>query len=130
MAAASFRCATRGPGIAPEHIPRLTERFYRVDRSRSRETGGTGLGLAIVKHVVQRHGAELADRQHARPGLDLRDPVSGEPAARRAQLAGRYDRTARHRITGRMTLSRASATVAAAQNAAGLCRGVQAPPWW
>ena len=48
-----------GPGVAAEHIPRLTERFYRVDRSRSRETGGTGLGLAIVKHVAQRHGAEL-----------------------------------------------------------------------
>lgn len=48
-----------GPGVAPEHIPRLTERFYRVDRSRSRDTGGTGLGLAIVKHVAQRHGAEL-----------------------------------------------------------------------
>ncbi|MDH4481847.1 MAG: phosphate regulon sensor histidine kinase PhoR [Rhodoferax sp.] len=49
-----------GVGIAPEHIPRLTERFYRVDRSRSRDTGGTGLGLAIVKHVTQRHGAELS----------------------------------------------------------------------
>ena len=48
-----------GPGIAREHIPRLTERFYRVDGSRSRDTGGTGLGLSIVKHVVQRHGAEL-----------------------------------------------------------------------
>jgi two-component system, OmpR family, phosphate regulon sensor histidine kinase PhoR len=48
-----------GIGIAREHIPRLTERFYRVDGSRSRDTGGTGLGLSIVKHVVQRHGGEL-----------------------------------------------------------------------
>ena len=54
-----FSVRDTGPGIAPEHIPRLTERFYRVDRSRSRDTGGTGLGLAIVKHVAQRHGAEL-----------------------------------------------------------------------
>ena len=49
-----------GPGIGEDHISRLTERFYRVDRSRSRDTGGTGLGLAIVKHVVQRHGGELS----------------------------------------------------------------------
>jgi two-component system phosphate regulon sensor histidine kinase PhoR len=55
-----------GPGIAPEHIPRLTERFYRVDRSRSRETGGTGLGLAIVKHVATRHQAQL--QIDSRPG--------------------------------------------------------------
>ena len=54
-----FQVRDSGPGIAPEHLPRLTERFYRVDRSRSRESGGTGLGLAIVKHVAQRHGAEL-----------------------------------------------------------------------
>jgi len=54
-----FSVQDTGPGIAAEHIPRLTERFYRVDSSRSRDTGGTGLGLAIVKHVAQRHGAEL-----------------------------------------------------------------------
>ena len=54
-----FTVTDTGPGISPEHIPRLTERFYRVDRSRSRETGGTGLGLAIVKHVDNRHQATL-----------------------------------------------------------------------
>jgi two-component system phosphate regulon sensor histidine kinase PhoR len=55
-----------GPGIAAEHLPRLSERFYRVDRSRSRETGGTGLGLAITKHVAQRHGGAL--RIESQPG--------------------------------------------------------------
>jgi len=52
--------ADDGPGIAPEHLPRLTERFYRVDVASSREKGGTGLGLAIVKHILNRHRGELA----------------------------------------------------------------------
>ena len=61
-----FSVQDTGPGIAAEHLPRLSERFYRVDRSRSRETGGTGLGLAITKHVVQRHGGQL--RIESEPG--------------------------------------------------------------
>ncbi|HEY3596368.1 MAG TPA: phosphate regulon sensor histidine kinase PhoR [Paraburkholderia sp.] len=56
---ATFAVADSGVGIPAADIPRLTERFYRVDRSRSRNTGGTGLGLAIVKHVLQRHEAQL-----------------------------------------------------------------------
>ena len=54
-----FSVTDTGPGIASEHLSRLTERFYRVDRSRSRDTGGTGLGLAIVKHIAGRHQAHL-----------------------------------------------------------------------
>ncbi|WP_374348351.1 phosphate regulon sensor histidine kinase PhoR [Chitinimonas sp.] len=54
-----FAVEDTGIGVEPQHIPRLTERFYRVDRGRSRSTGGTGLGLAIVKHIAQRHQAKL-----------------------------------------------------------------------
>jgi len=56
---AEFTVEDSGVGIEPQHVPRLTERFYRVDRGRSRETGGTGLGLAIVKHALLRHQATL-----------------------------------------------------------------------
>lgn len=56
---ARFEVQDHGVGIAPEHLGRITERFYRVDAARSRSSGGTGLGLAIVKHVLRRHGAEL-----------------------------------------------------------------------
>jgi len=73
-----------GPGIAREHIGRLTERFYRVDGSRSRDTGGTGLGLSIVKHVVQRHGGELDIHSEQGRGSVFRIVV---PAARVRPLA-------------------------------------------
>ena len=73
-----------GPGIAREHIGRLTERFYRVDGSRSRDTGGTGLGLSIVKHVVQRHGGELDIQSEPGRGSAFRIVV---PAARVRPLA-------------------------------------------
>ena len=56
---AVFSVQDTGLGIAPQDIPRLTERFYRVDKSRSRASGGTGLGLAITKHIVHRHNAQL-----------------------------------------------------------------------
>ncbi|QIB33844.1 ATP-binding protein [Ancylobacter pratisalsi] len=68
-----------GPGIAPEHVPRLTERFYRVDTAHSREQGGTGLGLAIVKHIVARHRGRL--------GIDS---TPGEGATFSVRLAGEF----------------------------------------
>ena len=63
-----FAVSDTGIGIAGEHIPRLTERFYRVDPGRARQHGGSGLGLAIVKHVLQRHGARLDIESEERKG--------------------------------------------------------------
>ncbi len=80
-----FAVRDTGPGIAAEHLPRLTERFYRVDRSRSRESGGTGLGLAIVKHVVQRHGGEL--KIESRPGAGSTFAIELPAARVRAEAA-------------------------------------------
>ena len=61
-----------GEGIAAEHLPRLTERFYRVDSARSRESGGTGLGLAIVKHIVERHRGTLEIQSQPGKGTEVR----------------------------------------------------------
>jgi two-component system phosphate regulon sensor histidine kinase PhoR len=67
-----FEVKDTGIGIAREHIPRLTERFYRVDTARSRSSGGTGLGLAIVKHIIERHNAKLAVYSRLQVGSTFR----------------------------------------------------------
>jgi len=68
---AIFSVKDDGDGIKPEHLNRLTERFYRIDRSRSRDTGGSGLGLAIVKHVLHHHQAELIINSHWGKGSEF-----------------------------------------------------------
>jgi two-component system phosphate regulon sensor histidine kinase PhoR len=83
-ASAVFSVRDHGPGISPEHLPRLTERFYRVDAGKSRAKGGTGLGLAIVKHIVARHRGRLAIDSAPDKGatfrvfLPLADPEKAE----------------------------------------------------
>jgi two-component system phosphate regulon sensor histidine kinase PhoR len=73
-----LRVADQGEGISGDHLPRLTERFYRVDPARSRESGGTGLGLAIVKHIVERHRGTLDIRSRLGLGtiVEVRLPIS------------------------------------------------------
>jgi two-component system phosphate regulon sensor histidine kinase PhoR len=80
----------QGDGVLPEHLPRLTERFYRVDSSRSRAMGGTGLGLAIVKHIVQRHGGLLHLDSIVGVGTTVRVELPPFDATRdgEAELAG------------------------------------------
>ncbi|MBA3676902.1 MAG: ATPase [Sphingosinicella sp.] len=76
----AIKVTDRGEGIAPEHLPRLTERFYRADPGRSRAVGGTGLGLAIVKHIVERHRGRLDIQSIVGEGTTIRVylPKAGE----------------------------------------------------
>ena len=89
---ARFEVTDTGIGIAPHHVPRLTERFYRVDIGRSRQSGGTGLGLAIVKHVLLRHDARLEIESVPGKGSTFRCEFPAERVIRRepeaAQGAG------------------------------------------
>ena len=75
---ACFEVEDSGVGIAPQHIPRLTERFYRVDVGRSRDTGGTGLGLAIVKHILEHHDARLTIESEVNKGSIFRCCFPGQ----------------------------------------------------
>jgi two-component system phosphate regulon sensor histidine kinase PhoR len=71
--------ADTGVGIPAADLPRITERFYRVDKARSRELGGTGLGLAIVKHLVMAHGGELQIESLPEQGTTVRFTLPAEP---------------------------------------------------
>ena len=70
-----------GPGIATEHLPRIFERFYRVDKARSREKGGTGLGLSIVKHVIALHSGEVTVTSRPGEGSTFRFEIPRTPLA-------------------------------------------------
>ncbi len=83
---ASFTVTDTGPGIEQEAIPRLTERFYRVDKARSRQSGGTGLGLAIVKHIIGRHDGELRITSQPGMGSEFKCTFPAEMALDKSQL--------------------------------------------
>jgi two-component system phosphate regulon sensor histidine kinase PhoR len=79
----------QGEGIPPEHLSRLTERFYRVDRGRSRQLGGTGLGLAIVKHILNRHNARLTIESRLGQGSRFAVYLPAAGATERAAVEAR-----------------------------------------
>jgi len=79
-----FYVADFGPGIASEHLPRLFERFYRVDKARSRESGGTGLGLAIAKHIVLAHSGSIRAESELNHGARFLFTLPQAPPEQRA----------------------------------------------
>ncbi len=83
-----FEVSDDGPGIDEHHLPYLSERFYRVDKARSRDSGGTGLGLAIVKHVAQRHGGQLQIESETGRGSVFRIVFPSSRAVREPAVAG------------------------------------------
>ncbi|MBL0967448.1 MAG: ATPase, partial [Blastomonas sp.] len=79
--------ADEGEGIAPEHLPRLTERFYRIDSGRSRAIGGTGLGLSIVKHIVERHRGRLEIDSEVQKGTTITITLPADPRGAQGDAA-------------------------------------------